>query len=337
MDIKWTIDQISQEKGIKRDFVLQALLSAIAAVENKKFPFAKIEARFNETGDIEVYNFKKVVDSEPEMLDEDTEINLPDALKIGPELKIGDEVGIQLEFSFGRIDAAITKNVMNDAIERAAHAEAYKKLAPLKGKVVQGTVLMADLKGVMVNLGSIDGYMTKQDQTPGEKLKRGQVLDFYVLDVRMTKNGRCKVMLSRKDSRLVVELLKEEVMEVKEGSITVVKCVREPGVRTKLVVDTQESYNPVSVCIGTSGYRIEKVQSRLSGERVDIIQNSRNEQNLLTNLFNRIRLLNVQSSEKTIVVEVLKEDLPKVLGYRGVNVRLASQLLGKELKVKEKV
>lgn len=337
MDLKQLVEQVSLSKGIKKDVVVKAVEDALSKVMAKKYPYGRIETHYDgETGTVEIYHFKQVVDSEPEMLDEESEINLPEARLLDPECKIGDELGVSITAELGRIDAGVAKQVMTDAITRAEHELAYQELKPQLLKAVSAVVQQVDVGGVLMTIGKTEVYMPRQEQISSEKLKRGQAVDVLLQSVETTKSGRLKATVSRKDPRLVMALFKEEVPEIEEGTIEMKMCAREAGVKAKLVVDTQDRINPVAVCIGTQGYRIQKVQHRLNGERVDVVSYTRNEQNMLINLFNRIKLSNITITDKLISAEVSKEDLPKAIGLRGVNIRLAEQVLKKKVEIKER-
>lgn len=336
MELKTVIDHVSKEKGIKREFVVEAVKSALAKILTKKYPYGRVEVNYNDsTGEVQAFHFKMVVDSEPEMLDEESEVNLPEAKLLDPECEVGDELGNPIEADMGRIDANISKQIIMEAISRAEAEVAYQQFLPFVGKVVSGAVTQVDLNGVWVNLGKVEGLISKFEVVKSENLRRGMAIDCLVQEVSLDK-GKCKISLSRKDPELVVALFKEEVPEIEDGTVRVQGCFREAGTKTKLLVDTQERVNPVAVCIGTQGYRIQKVQHRLGGERIDIINYSQNPLNMLQDLLNKSRVYNVKEEETKISCEVEKDEFAKALGLKGSNVRLASQVLGKEVLVYEK-
>lgn len=338
MELKQVIDQISRERNIKKQIVAEAVKSALVKVAAKRYPYAKIEAQYDEaTGDIKLFNFKKVVESEPEMLDEETEINLPEARELDPDCSVDDELGIPLEENLGRIDANIAKQVMMDCIQRAENEKAYQDYLPFKGKVVSGTVQTMDFKGATVNLGKIDARIAKNELVRSETLRRGQQIDCLLEDITYDEvKGRTTLILSRSSADLVVALFTEEVPELEDGTVRVRDCVREAGNKTKICVDTQDRINPVATLIGSQGYKIEKVRHRLGGERIDVVEYTENTVNYLQSLLSGVRIKNVEETDEAITCEVEKEDLAKAIGKSGVNIRLAEKAMGCKIVVREK-
>lgn len=336
MEIKTLVDLVSKEQGLKKEVVAGAVTKAMEKVFQKKTPDVRVEAQYDkDQGNIRLYQFKTVVDSEPEMLDEETEINLPEAKKIDPDCDIGDELGFEMSADLGRIDASVAKSVISEAIGIAQNEIAYETYLPLKGTVVTATVQRVDRNGALVTLGKVDAYIPRHGLIEREILRRSQSVDVYIEDVVMDKN-RCKIILSRKSPELVVAAFRDQVPEIEDGSITVVDCVREAGVKTKLIVDTQERYNPVAVCIGTAGYRIQKVQYQIGGERVDVVQYTRNEEEFTKALLGAKRIYGFTSTDEEVTCQVEKEEVGRVVGLAGVNIKLASKALGKRIKVSEK-
>jgi N utilization substance protein A len=336
MEIKSIVDQVSKEKDIKKDVVVEAVKKALIKVMTKQYPYGRLEAQYDEkTGQVEMFHFKRVVDSEPEMLDEESEVNFPDAKKLDPDVELDDELGFPISSDFGRIDASKAKQVILEEINRAVNEVSYNQFLPFKGKMVSGTVQRADFGGVLVNLGKTEAFIPKGELNPREQLKRGMAVEALLVDITLDK-GRTNILLSRKAPELVVAAFTEQVPEIEDGTITVVDCVREAGVKTKMVVDTQERYNPVAVCIGTAGYRIQKVQHQIGGERVDVVAYTRNEEEFLKSLLGAKRIYKFSSTDQEVYCEVEKEELPRVVGLKGANIKLASRALKKKIKVAEK-
>lgn len=336
MEIKQIVDQVSKEKDLKKEVVVEAIKKALIRVMSKTYPYGRLEAQYDEkTGVVEMFHFKRVVDSEPEMLDEESEVLLADAQLLDPEVEIDDELGNSVSAEFGRIDVAKAKGVILEEIGKAEAEVAFAQFSPFKGKLVSGTVQRADFGGVLINLGKTEAIIPKIEQNPKEFLKRGQALEAVLVDIVMDKN-RCKITLSRKSPELVVAAFRDQVPEIEDGNITVVDCVREAGIKTKLIVDTQERYNPVAVCIGTAGYRIQKVQHQIGGERVDVVQYTRNEEEFTKALLGAKRIYGFTTSDEEVTCQVEKEEIGRVVGLAGANIKLASKALGKRIKVSEK-
>ena len=335
MEIKNLVEVVSKEYGLSKDVVLGALTKALEKVVVRKNPDIKIEVSYNESSDeFEVFHFKTVVDSEPEMLDEETEVNLPEAQAIDPNCDIGDELGFPSKLETGRISASVAKQVMMETINFAQQDVAYKQYLPLKGSVVHGTVQRVDRKGALVSLGKLDAYVPRECLIEKEQLNRNQSYEFYLEDVTQEK-GRLKLTLSRSAPELTVLFFNEEVPELADGEVQMKFCAREAGVKSKFVVDTQERYNPVAVCIGTGGHRIQKVRQRLGGEHVDVVSYTANVPEFVKSLLNVPRLKTCDINEETeeILVTLEPEYMAKAIGPRGVNVKLSSLIVGYTIKI----
>lgn len=336
MELKTIVDQVSREKDIKKDVVIEAVKKALVRVMSKQYPFGRIEVEYSmDSGSVDILHFKRVVDSEPEMLDEESEINLAEAKKLDPLSEVDDEIGYSVTKDFGRIDASRAKGVILEEINKAVSDVAYQQFLPFKGKMVSGTVQRADGGGVLVNLGKTEAFIPKGELNPREQLRRNQTVEAYLLDINQDK-GKTNIILSRKAPEMVIAAFTDAVPELEDGTISVVDCVREAGVKTKLIVDTQERLNPVAVCIGTQGYRIQKVQHQIGGERVDVVSYTRNEEEFLKNLLGAKRIFQFTSNDSEVSCQVEKEEIGRVVGPKGVNIKLASKALGKRIKVLEK-
>ena len=334
MEIKSLVDAVSKDQGLKKEVVALAVTRAMEKVFQRKNPYTRVEANYDESGSIKLYHFKTVVDSEPEMLDEESEINLPEARAMDPQCDVGDEVGFEMSAELGRVDASIAKQVISEAIKIAQSEEAFNLYSPLKGTVVEATVQKVDGRGALMTLGKVDAFIPRACLIERENLRQNQVVEVFIEDVVMDKN-RVKITLSRSAPEMVVEFFKEEVPELQSGEVTMKFCAREAGVKSKFVVDTTESFNPVGVCIGTQGHRIQKVKHRLGGEHIDVVPYTRNLQNFTQSLLGVTKLKGfvVDEQKQEIQVQVEADAVAKAVGPRGVNVKLASLILGYKVRI----
>ena len=337
MQLKSVIETVSKDKNLKKEVVARAVATALEKSMKKKFPFGRVEAQFDDSFDFKVYLFKQVVDSEPEMLDEESEINLPEARKFDPKCQVGDEIGEEIseeevKAQLGRIGASIGKSALNEVIKAEEATIGFEQYSKMKGKVVTGTVQNSDKKGVLVNLGVVEAYIPRTDLMPRDKFRRNNTVEALLKDISIEK-GQLKITLSRTAPNFVLQLLKEEVPEIDQGVVELVAVVREPGVRAKVVVDTEEQLNAAALCIGTRGHKIQKVMERLGGERVDVIQYSDDLPEFLSGLLSGVNIRHITESDTEIKGEVLQEDFAKAIGREGINVRLAGKILGRKVTI----
>lgn len=269
------------------------------------------------------------------MLDEDSEITIEEAKKLDPDVELEDEVGVEVSATLGRIQANIAKQAIMEVIKNAEAMKAFSANKDKKGRVVSTVVQTVHKKGVLVILGSTEVEVPKSELVLKEALHRGQHLDMYVKDISINENGKLNIALSRAHPMLVYAIMKEEVSDIDEGIIEILAVAREPGQKTKVVVDSDDtSVKSVAACIGFKGERIQRVMQRMGGERVDVVQYSDDEKTFLKNLLSSVDLKSVEVLDNEFKVDVLnKQDLAKAIGREGVNVKLASKITGKKITV----
>lgn len=338
MQLKQFVDLVVKEKNVPKEVVMDAVCQALEKTLQKKYP-AKVEVKMDSKYQVSAFLFKTVVESEPEMLDEETEVEIKKAKKIDPEVELGDELGFEIEIGLGRIDANVGRQVLSAVIRRAENEKQYKVYAPLQGTVVSGKIQKVDKYGALVVLkDGVEAFMPKSEMPKKlvkdskdlvtERYRIGQEVEFLLKEVKIEKG--LQLILSRADSNFVVALFKQEVPEL-DGDIEVVKVVRVPGKKTKVIVDTNDyNINPVSVMIGMQGTRIQKVQKALFGERVDVVRYDDDLGLFVESLLNGVKLrqITVDEDDLTMVCEVMDhKDVEKAKGFDDVNLKLAAEVL----------
>jgi N utilization substance protein A len=320
MQLKAVVDTVSKDKNLKKEVVVSAIKHALERSMKKSFPYGRLEVSCDDNYNFKVYHFKSIVDSEPEMLDEESEVTIQEARKIDSKVEIGDEMGFEVSTDLGRIEANLAKQAISEVIKHAESLAAYNQFKDLKGKIVSGVVQTADKKGALILLGVAEGYLPRSEMIFQERVNKGQTYEFLLKEIELSDKGQLKLILSRSSPMFVVAALREEVPEILNGEVELVSCVRDAGKKTKVVVDTDfTSVNPASVCIGSGGTRIQKVMQRIGGERVDIVAYSDDLPKFLQGLLSGVNIRHV------------KEDFARAIGRDGINVKLASQILGKKV------
>ena len=292
MELRKAIDQISKDKGIDRDLLVDTLEEAIRTSVAKKYgEHLDIEVTFNEEqGEIEVYQFKIVVD---EVEDPDVEINLADAKEHDPNVQLDDEVGFRMQ-------------------------------------IVNGSIQRRDRNGWIINLGRTEALLPRDQQIPKERFRQGDRVQAYLLDVRKEGRGP-QVIVSRSHPDYMQALFRNEVPEVDDGVVKIMGVARDPGLRAKVAVLSQDSnVDPVGACVGIRGSRIHNIVQELRGERIDIVLWSPDIVTYAVNALSpaRIARITVDEDEKTLEVVVPDDQLTPAIGKKGQNVKLASRLLG---------
>ena len=334
-DIKRVVEQISREKGINVEVLIKALEEALRSAAKKKFGNkVDIEAQYyEETGEIEVFQFKEVVETltEPEI-----QILLEEGRELDPECQVGDSLGTKMDATtFGRIAAQSAKQVIIQKMKDAERDVVYSSFIDRKGDIVNGIVQRVDRGDIIVNLGHTEGVLPNREQVPRESYRRGDRIRALILDVLHESRGP-QILLSRTHPDFLVHLFKTEVPEISEGIVEIKGAAREPGVRAKFAVSSNDSdIDPVGACVGMKGSRVQNVVQELRGEKIDIIPWHVDSAKYVCNALAPAEISRVIIDEENGSMEVIVPDdfLSVAIGKRGQNVRLASKLTGWHLDV----
>lgn len=334
-DIKRVVEQISREKGINVEVLIKALEEALRSAAKKKFGNkVDIEAQYyEETGEIEVFQFKEVVETltEPEI-----QISLEEGRELDPDCQVGDSLGTKMDATtFGRIAAQSAKQVIIQKMKDAERDVVYSNFIDRKGDIVNGIVQRVDRGDIIVNLGHTEGVLPNREQVPRESYRRGDRIRALILDVLHESRGP-QILLSRTHPDFLVHLFKTEVPEISEGIVEIKGAAREPGVRAKFAVSSNDSdIDPVGACVGMKGSRVQNVVQELRGEKIDIIPWHVDAAKFVCNALAPAEISRVIIDEENGSMEVIVPDdfLSVAIGKRGQNVRLASKLTGWHLDV----
>lgn len=330
LELKKAIDQISKDKGIDREMLIDTLEEAIRASVTKKYgDKMDIEVTFNEeTGEIEVYQFKIVVE---EIEDPDTEILMADALKHDPNVELDDAIGFRLQVEdLGRIAAQSAKQVIIQRMRDAEQEIIYEEYKNRKGEIVSGIIQRRDRSGWIINLGRTEALLPKDKQIPRERFRQGDRVEGLIIDVRKEGRGP-QIIITRSDPEYMTALFRREVPEVADGTVNIMGVARDPGLRAKVTVLSQDSnVDPVGACVGIRGSRIHSIVQELRGERIDIVLWSPDIATYAANALSpaRISKIAIDDEEKSLEVVVPEDQLTPAIGKKGQNVKLAAKLLG---------
>jgi N utilization substance protein A len=334
-DLKRVIDQVSREKGLDRNVLIQTLEEAVKAAARKKWgPNYDMEVTYNEeAGEIEVFEFKTVVEN---VTNEHVEISIEEAHEVDPESELGDSLGIKMDTDvFGRIAAQSAKQVIMQRLREAERSNVYADFKDRKGEIVHGIVQRFDKGAIIVNLGRTEAELPVKEQIPKESYKQGDRIRAYICEVKQFSKGP-QVILSRTHPALLAALFENEVPEIAEGIVSVVQVAREPGSRSKIAVSSRDGdVDPVGACVGMKGSRVQAVVQELRGEKIDIVPWDSDPAKFVCNALAPAEIVRVivSEGEKSMEVVVPDDQLSLAIGKRGQNVRLASKLSGWHLDV----
>jgi N utilization substance protein A len=334
-ELCYLIDQISREKGISREILLEALRSALLSATRKRFGGrTNIDLTIDpKTCDITAFETKKIVS---EVMDKNEEISLKEAKKILADGNEGDMVNIPLDLhDFSRIAAQTAKQVIFQRVREAERNAIYSEFKDKVKTVVSGQVMRREKGMYFLNLGKTEAFLPIKESLPNETLKRSDTVRAFIEDVRITTKGPA-IILSRTNPQFVAALFKMEVPEINEGLVVIKDIVREPGERTKLTVYSKDkSIDPVGACVGMKGTRVQSIVRELRGERIDIIPWTEDPRMLIARALSpaSVGRIGINEEDKTAMVVVSDDQLSLAIGKKGQNVRLAMKLTGWDIDI----
>ena len=334
-DLKRVIDQVSRERGVEQDVLIEALEEAVKAAARKKFgPDYDLEVRYNEdAGEIEAFEFKEVVE---EVTNKSLQISLKEGREMDPESEPGDSLGVKMDTdAFGRIAAQSAKQVIMQRLKEAERDMVYEDFKDRRGEVLNGIVQRFDRGAIIVNVGRAEAELPQKEQMPRESYRQGDRVRAYIFDVKQFSRGP-QIILSRTHPNFLAVLFENEVPEISEGIVQVVQVAREPGARAKIAVSSKDSdVDPVGACVGMKGRRVQAVVQELRGEKIDIVTWDSDAAKFICNALAPAEITRVIVDEESRSMEVVVPDdqLSLAIGKRGQNVRLASRLTGWRLDV----
>ncbi|MCS7200334.1 MAG: transcription termination factor NusA [Caldimicrobium sp.] len=328
-EVKKIVEALTKEKGLSKEIVIEALVEGLKTATKKKFGNnAKIEVKFDEeTGDIEIYLFREVVDK---VIDPNREIAFAEARELSPTVSIGDMIGEKINLQdLGRIAAQILKQVFSQRLRSAEKQLIYDEFKHKLGEIVTGYVHRFSKRDVILNLGKAEALLPEEEQIPTEKYHRGDRLKALVIEVYRHKEPQ--IVVSRSHPAFIKKLFEKEVPEIQEGLVKIVSIAREPGSRTKIAVtSTDPNIDPVGACVGVRGSRISAVLHEIRGEKIDVVLYDKDPAKFVYNALSPAECSKVivDSPNKTLEVIVPDDQLSLAIGRKGENVRLASKLVG---------
>ncbi len=333
-EILMVADAVSNEKGVSREVIFEAIESALATATKKLHDHDGIDCRVavdRETGEYESFRVWTVVEEE-EYLEEGSQFTAELASEKKTGLVVGDTYEEKIDNAeFGRIAAQTAKQVIVQKVreaEREIIIGAYKDRV---GELVAGTVKKVTRDNIIVDLGAnADALLARDQMIPRETFRMGDRMRALLTDVRYEQRGP-QLFLSRTSADMLIELFKIEVPEISEEIIEIKAAARDPGSRAKIVVSTNDGrIDPVGACVGMRGSRVQVVSNELANERIDIILWDDNPAQLVINSMSpaEVASIIVDEDSNTMDIAVEEDNLAQAIGRNGQNVRLSSQLTG---------
>ncbi len=374
-EISKAIQALCDEKNLSYDVVLATIETALAAAYRKDFGNKQqnIKVKFDpDTGDMKAWDVKTVVEDIAEealaaaqeeltarrekakeegreLTEEETadlakfnpklELMKTQAKEINKKAKVGEVLEIPLEITheFGRMAAQTAKQVIIQKIREAERGMVFDDFKNQEGKLIVGTIQRVEGRKILVDLGKISGVLPSDQQVDRDHYRPGSRMKFYVAMVDMTTRGP-EIVLSRNSVGMIKEIFRQEIPEIAGNVIEIKGIARAAGYRSKVAVATEDnSIDPIGSCIGQRGSRINTIIEELGGEKIDIIQFSEDAREYIAHALSpaKVGKVELEENDKTAIVTVANDQFSLAIGRGGQNVRLASDLTGWKIKVKE--
>ena len=337
-EILLVADAVSNEKGVDREIIFQAIELALATATKKRYDEnsdIKVTIDRN-TGEYETTRHWEVV-SDDTMAELGTQLTTEEAAEKDPKLVVGDiyqEVVENVEF--GRIAAQTAKQVIVQKVREAERAQIVDEYRDRVSELVSGSVKKVTRDNIIVDLGgNAEGLLPREELVGREVFRMNDRVRALLVEVRPESRGP-QLYLSRARPEMLIELFKIEVPEIAEEVITLKGAARDPGSRAKIAVTTNDGrIDPVGACVGMRGSRVQAVSNELGNERIDIVLWDENPAQFVINAMAPAEIESIVVDEETgsMDLAVSEDNLAQAIGRGGQNVRLASELTGWEINV----
>jgi N utilization substance protein A len=340
-EILLVVEAVSNEKGVDESIIFEAMEAALAMATCKRYGAEEVDVRVSidrETGEYDTFRRWKVfADDSTELETPDCELRMIDAVDVDPNAEVDGYVEEPIEsVGFGRIAAQTAKQVIVQKVREAERAMIVEDYQEREGELISGIVKRVDRNGVYVDLGgSAEGFVPREDMIPREPVRQNDRIKALLREVRSEPRGP-QLFLTRSSPDFLHELFKIEVPEVGEGLIDILGAARDPGLRAKIAVKSNDArIDPVGACVGMRGSRVQAVSNELAGERVDIILWDENPAQFVINAMSPAEVTSIVVDEEKHSMDVAVEEdkLSQAIGRGGQNIRLASELTKWELNV----
>ena len=339
-DFLVALTQLAAERNLPREVVLSAVEAALVSAYRKDnlTEAQDVSVKLDPgTGEITVYALKTVVD---EITDPAQELLLEDALKIKPEVQIGDTVATDsIAHIAGRIAAQTAKQVVMQRLREAERELVFLEYADREGEVFTVNIQRMEPGQLIVDLGRAEAILPASEQVQMERYRPGQKMKILLQSVRRSTKGP-ELIVSRADSLLLKRLFEVEVPEIYNGAVEIVAIAREPGARSKVAVRArQDGVDPVGSCVGLRGVRIQNIVNEVQGEKIDVVAWINEPAKFIANALSPSQVLRVELNDETQSAAAIVPDrqISLAIGKEGQNARLAAKLTGWNVDIKSDV
>ncbi|MGE5713907.1 MAG: transcription termination factor NusA [Betaproteobacteria bacterium] len=342
-EILLLVDALAREKNVPKETVFGALEAALAMATKKLFAEEDVDIRVavdRESGEYDAYRRWLVVPDEAGLQEPGHQVILSDAREDDPEIEVGDSIeelieNVDKEKTLGRRFAQDTKQVILQKIRDAEREQLLSDFLARGDQIVSGTIKRMDKGDAIVEIGKVEARLPRGDMIPKENLRIGDRVRAFVQKIDRLARGP-QVILSRTSPEFLMKLFEFEVPEIEQGLLVIKSAARDPGVRAKIAVWTNDRrIDPIGTCVGMRGSRVQAVTNELAGERVDIVLWSDDPAQFVIGALAPANVSSIVVDEDKHAMDVVvdEDNLAIAIGRSGQNVRLASELTGWQINI----
>jgi len=333
--------EIAKDKGIDRDLLLSILEDVFRSMIRKKY---ETDDAFSvilnpDRGEIQIMHIREVVPDE-ELSDPVNEIGITEAKKLDPDLELYDEFAQELKIEdFGRRAVMMARQTLAQRIREIEKDNIFEDYSDRIGEIVLGDVYQVRNRDILVNHNGVELILPKSQQIYKDRYRKGDTIRAVVIEVKR-QEGNPAVIISRTSPLFLERLFENEIPEVFDGVIEIIRTVREPGDRSKVaVISNDERVDPVGACVGMKGIRIHSIVRELCNENIDVINYTEDDHEFIKRALQpaHVQSVEIDKKERRAKVVVPADQVSKAIGKGGVNIRLATQLTNYEIDVYREV
>ncbi len=291
-------------------------------------------------GDFQIFLNKIIVEDEMSE-DDDLEIEISEAKKIDESFEVGEDYTVEIPISqLGRRSILTLKQILATKLQEHNNSLLYDQFHDRIGEIVLGEVHhIRKQHAILLDDEGNEFILPKENQIPSDFYKKGENVRAVIEKVDF-KGSKPLIIVSRTSPIFLEKLLELEIPEIQDGTIILKKVVRIPGEKAKIAVDAYDDrIDPVGACVGVKGSRIHGVVRELRNENIDVIQWSKNPEIMVKRALGNVTInkIEINTEKNYALVFTPVEEISRVIGKQGQNIRLASWLSGFEIDVHREV
>jgi len=336
-EIVESFTEMVKDKGMDKDVLAGILEEVFGVLIKKKYgEDAKYEVVVNmDRGDIEIFLEREIVEV---VTDPNTQISIDDVNRRGneDELEVGEDFVEDIELaSLGRRLILLAKQTLNQKIREIEKDIIYNEYTELLGEIVVGDIYQIRKSDILINHNKNELFLPRQEQIPFERYKKSETIRAIVKEVKKTNSGPV-IIVSRADEMFLRRLFEIEIPEIYDGIIEIKAIAREPGERAKIAVESQDArIDAVGACVGMKGVRIHAIVRELNNENIDVINYTDDIELFIQRALAPAKLnsIEIDEDEMKAIVSADSDQVSKIVGRNGVNIRLAINITGYEIEV----